>query len=858
MREVCRCVAVALVVLVLLPTVFASDGRPISSRRPLPDLADSARLELRGLTAEEIALQAAAPRIGTPLRVGHPLSVQVSPGAAGQWDRLENGDRVWRLRIASAGARWLVLGFGVFRPVAGAALWAYNDDRSSLVGPFNRDHEQSHGQLWVGPVFGSALTVELLWPASAGDTTPNIELNTVSHGFRGFDAATEKRLGDSGSCNIDVRCPLGADWTDEKRGVVLILRNGSDHCSGSLINTTARDCRPLLLTAAHCMSSQSSVNSMQWIFNFERSACGSGSGSTDQQIAGGTLRATSGTTDFTLVELPQPVPEAWAPYYNGWSRSSSPATQVTGIHHPSGDAKKISRDNSGTVLGSSWGTTHWRVPSWDQGVTEGGSSGSPLFDQDSRIVGQLHGGESSCSTPTWDEYGRFDLSWTGGGSSSSRLSDWLDPLGTTPPALNGDDYTFCLGPRAELEYRSHQVDDVAGNANGYADPGETITLPVTIGNIGNSTATGVAGTIQTNAVGVTIVDGSAGWPDVNTTTTQRSLAPHFQLQLAATVGCGSAIPLTLDNTATSPAGNWTSNFDLIVGQPVTTTTFEDTMEAGLGQWVSQSLQGTNSWTQTTSDAFSPTHSWAIADVSRRTDSVLLMQTLPNLLPGAELRFMHKYRTENFSDGGVLEYAVGGGGWTDAGPLITAGGYTANIRNNAQSNLAGRSAWAGDSAGWTAVRVDLASLAGQNVQLRWRFATDTVNPSTGWAIDDVRIAATSYSCQPTAGIPGEASAPGMAPLTIGKESGKFRLNWSAPPSGATATNYKLYRFALPLTAATTPTCEADLGSGTTALLTTLSNNQGFVSVARNTAGEGSYGTRSDGTPRAKATGGNVCP
>jgi hypothetical protein len=55
------------------------------------------------------------------------------------------------------------------------------------------------------------------------------------------------------------------------------------------------------------------------------------------------------------------------------------------------------------------------VVEWSQGVTEKGSSGSPLFDQDHRIVGQLAQGPSGCGSITQkDVYGRFDNSWAGG------------------------------------------------------------------------------------------------------------------------------------------------------------------------------------------------------------------------------------------------------------------------------------------------------------------------------------------------------------------------------------------------------------------------------------------------------------
>lgn len=819
---------------------------------------DLEAIAVRPLTAAELAVESAPRILGQPYRVGHPIKFFLTPRNGGVWQTEADGTQVWRATVTSRGARWLVLGFGVFRPIPGASLGVWNADRTQQLGPFTSADEQAHGLLYVGPVFGDRAEIELRWPAGSSAQSIDIELNLVSHGFRGFEAGTEKTLGESGACNIDVRCPLGDLWQDEKRGVVLMLKNGSDWCTGSLVNNTTQNCKPLILTANHCLSTQADTNQMQWVFNFERSACGSGSASTAQQISGGTFRAAASNTDFSLVELNQAVPDAWAPYYNGWSRSSSAATQATGIHHPSGDAKKISRDDSGTVLGSNWGTTHWRVPSWDQGVTEGGSSGSPLFDQNSRIIGQLHGGESSCSVRTWDEYGRFDLSWDGGGTNSTRLKNWLDSANLNPPTLNGLDYQICLVPNADLRYSTHRVDDAAGNANGSADPGETFKLPITVLNQGNTNATGVSGTLSTGSAGVTITDASSLWPDVPNTQTRETSAPHFEVRLAESVSCGSLLPFTLNVISASPASNNNSTFDLRVGAAQVTTGFSDQVEAGVGSWTTNNVEGANPWQITTSDSVSPTHSWFVNDIGTRSASDLLMQQLNALPAQSELRFMHRYRTESGWDGGVLEYSANGGPFTDANSLIVQGGYNSTINSSAGSILAGRSAWVGDSGGWQSVRVDLASLAGANVRFRWRFATDDSVSSTGWFVDDVVVDSTSYVCSTPAALPGEASAEGSNPFRIQKVVGGFSLTWSAPITGGAATRYSLYRHGLPMTGASTPACEADLGAGTSTTLANLTSDHGFLVVARNAAGEGSYGMRSNGTERTKATGGSVCP
>ena len=313
---------------------------------------------------EEDAANRAAGFKGRPPRAGFPMKAALRPSLAGAWESLPGGDRVWRLRVASPGALWLVLGFGAFRPAEGAELWVYTPDRVRILGPFTRADERDHGRLWLPPVEGDELVIELDWPAAAQDAAPQVALGTLSHGYEpwgGIGRASDSVELGVGSCNIDVNCPAGAAWQDEKRGVVHLLSGGSGYCSGSLIATTAQDCRNYVLTAAHCLNSNGEASSTTYQFNFEKPSCGSGTAPTNQTVTGSTLRATWGTSDFTLVELNQPVPESFNAYYNGWTRSTAPAAEAWGIHHPDGAPKKISHSPSPLVDGTSYGPDHWRV-----------------------------------------------------------------------------------------------------------------------------------------------------------------------------------------------------------------------------------------------------------------------------------------------------------------------------------------------------------------------------------------------------------------------------------------------------------------------------------------------------------------
>lgn len=838
-------------VLALLVCSPALAGGPASFRAPVvaPDadvpIVVMPPVDVAKLLADEKALREATLEkvswIGTTRKLG------LDPGTAGLREDLADGTIVRRLRVRSPEALWLVLGFTTFRPGPDTTVWVYSADRSVVLGPFGGADVRSHGQLWIPPVEGDTVFVEV----DGEEKSPSLFLGEVMHGYKrfgSFDAnlgGTKDEQPDAGSCNIDVNCPLGANWQDEKHGVVNLLTSSGGYCSGSLITNTGADCKNYVLTAHHCLSSQGTATATIFQFNFERPMCGAGVAPTNQTLTGSFLRATYTSSDFTLLEMDDEIPETYLAYYNGWTHQTTPATLSWCIHHPNNDEKKISYNDDPLFDGINWGATHWRVNDYEQGTTEPGSSGSPLFDESSRIVGQLHGGTASCTSITYDEFGKVAVSWEGGGSAATRLKDWLDPGGTGALTADGLDAATCRIPQPKLSYESSVADDSAGNGNAVAEPGETVVLRVTTRNGGTLDATSVAGTLSTAKAGVVLGDAQASWPDIPQTQIRESDAPHFTLSLDPSFVCGDPIPLRVDWTAAEAPGTWTANFSLPTGTANVTTSFQDAMESGTNGWTVQTGEGSLAWNQTTADSASPTHSWFVQDIATRAETRLMIPPLTGIGATPVLRFKHRYNTEGNYDGGVLEYSTNGTTWTDASSRITQGGYTGSISSGASSALAGRAAWAGDSGGWKDVTVDLSGLGGSTLYLRWRFATDTSVSREGWYVDDVVVDRTDYTCQPASAVPLEARS-----VAFSKDPGGFRIDWAPPSGGPTPTGYRLYRTALGAPAA--PECEADLGSGTNVVLTDLTDDRGFLVVARTAAGEGSYGTDSSGGERSPAS------
>jgi hypothetical protein len=269
----------------------------------------------------------------------------------------------------------------------------------------------------------------------------------------------------SEACEVDVNCPEGTAWADQIRGICRILVKvgaSSGYCSGSAINNTAADCTPYILTAQHCGAGASTAdfNAWKFYFNYQKSACGSGSGTLSNVLTGAALISNSNDvsgssinkSDFILCETNTAFPSSFNIYLNGWNNVNTGATSGVSIHHPAGDFKKISTFTS-TLTSSGWSAanTHWRVI-WaatvtNHGVTEGGSSGSPIFNSSKLIVGKLSGGSSFCTSPTApDLYGKFSYSWQScGGTTNRQLKPWLDPTSSGVTSLTGMNNTCTTG-----------------------------------------------------------------------------------------------------------------------------------------------------------------------------------------------------------------------------------------------------------------------------------------------------------------------------------------------------------------------------------------------------------------------------
>jgi len=418
---------------------IAYKGEPHQWANKTTSLADipvltTEKLNMAAIEAEDLVVDQYKE---TPYRFGIEKEVSINVLAEGKFTLLEKGDKLWQFAISCPKATSINLLFSQWHLPVGGQLTIWSADRTKYLGAFTHQNNMEWGSLAVGVIHTDKIVVEYYEQAQVSEQAI-LEIGTIVHGYRSilnkWDSPEKGPFGNSGSCNMNVNCPDGSSWQNEKRGVALILNGGSAWCTGSLINNTAQNGTAYFLTAAHCNATESN-----WVFyfNHETAGCTGSTGPTNQSISGATQLATGTASDYHLIQLSSPVPASYNPYYNGWDRSNSPVSTAVGIHHPSGDVKKISFDDdplTKTNYSSNTATssgTHWRVEAWERNTTtEGGSSGSPLFDQNKRIIGQLHGGSAACGNTLSDWYGAFGNSWSG-------LSAYLDPLNTGALTLNG-------------------------------------------------------------------------------------------------------------------------------------------------------------------------------------------------------------------------------------------------------------------------------------------------------------------------------------------------------------------------------------------------------------------------------------
>ncbi len=337
---------------------------------------------------------------------------------------------IWRFRIESEDAKSIQLQFTSYFVPPGAKLFIYNEDYSSIYGAFTDKNNRADSILMIADFTDNHLIIEYFEPYDRAFEGIVI-LGSIGNAYKDIFQSLFSQDEDG---YVGINCIEGETWQNEKHSVCLLsfrIGNNGYICSGALINTTQNDGTPYMLTANHCIDEEFIASTTVAYFNYEQIGCHGNVIGGSQTLSGATLMSTGSASDYSLLKFDNTPPSTYQPFYAGWDASGQGGQSAAGIHHPGGEPKKISIEYSPPVSydesiiwddnALSPANSHWKV-SFDEGITSEGSSGSPLFNDDQRITGQLHGGNDENSY-----YGKLSYSWIHQLSGFNSLKSYLDP-----------------------------------------------------------------------------------------------------------------------------------------------------------------------------------------------------------------------------------------------------------------------------------------------------------------------------------------------------------------------------------------------------------------------------------------------
>ena len=280
----------------------------------------------------------------------------------------------------------------------------------------------------------------------AGSFESDFTIRSIYFDDTVFDRQTEAiGFGTAFPCHPNAACKQDSLFKLMSNSAVrirMLMEEGIGWCSGSFINNERNDKTPYVLLAYHCTFEYTPQYDL-WRFDLGYASDSCVNPATEPvgfSMTGCERKAGGQSSDFLLVLLNEHVPVNHNVTFAGWDRDDVATPDTTYlVHHPNADIRKFSTSVNKSVIhpnqiGWSEGYTtpgnhHLRFM-FTEGGHQPGSSGGPVFNQDCKIVAQLHGGNMGCENDNTAFVGRLSRSWNSGTTAADRLKDWLDPDNT--------------------------------------------------------------------------------------------------------------------------------------------------------------------------------------------------------------------------------------------------------------------------------------------------------------------------------------------------------------------------------------------------------------------------------------------
>lgn len=398
-------------------------------------------------------------RLGQPLLEARLYELDIKMDTIGTWSTLSTDENIWKLTIEVPDAKAFFISFDEFYLPKGSQLYVYKEGETKESFSFINEDNPKGGAYSIEDLIGENVVLEYV---AAENITEKPRLHISNLGYKYLDDQDQIYQPDyfnnkSNACMTNTICPKAAEWDAQKRGVVrlrIVYGTHTELCSGTLINNVKNDKKPYVLTAEHCFEKvpvrdmPSVAANTEFFFEYESPTCETTTRPIYKYHKGSSLlvrNPIAGGSDAVLLELSEPIPDYWNVYFNGWDRENNGSNITSGsvIHHPLGDVKKITFYNS-KLVSTTWpnivgnpSNSHWLVV-YSDGVTNGGSSGSPIFNQNGLVVGTLTGGYSECEKPNEPDYfGKLWYHFDQGSDPSWHMNTYLDPDNTDAIKIAG-------------------------------------------------------------------------------------------------------------------------------------------------------------------------------------------------------------------------------------------------------------------------------------------------------------------------------------------------------------------------------------------------------------------------------------
>lgn len=496
-------------------TSSAMKARDMNSAPVASNVSLGAPLSSQAESARKNNETASSDNMGKPLQIGFGREVAQTntPTATQQvlkWQPTKSGGQIAAINFSSNGAKGMRIGLLIEHLPAAAILRFYSkgdttafeikgDEVLAVIAKnvAAGDNSNDAHTYWSPVLKASNGTIEIEIPAGVVADQVQVSVPIVSHLFMSMsDAqtisaqATYSNYPSFGlACQVDVKCttPLPAASDAVAWLVFNQTAGGASICSGTLLNDNLNSGTPYLLTANHCISTQTFASTLYTEFKYRALICNNTSAGEyfPTPTSGAALLYTAYGTDSTLLRL-YGAPST-SVLFAGWDATTAPATSTTGIHsihHPQGDQQRLSRGsitgysnrnatNPNSFFGSNITSGNILNVTLTTGLTEGGSSGSALFkgtDANPQVIGQLYGGSAPvCGVPKENVYGRFDVAFNDG------MNDWLAPTGRKVK------YDFNASGKSDIVWTG------LNSGGTFIQVGKPVTTPKLLANTGIST-----------------------------------------------------------------------------------------------------------------------------------------------------------------------------------------------------------------------------------------------------------------------------------------------------------------------------------------------------------------------------------